>query len=137
MYKVRVKRGQLDYFRKVARKTNKEVLAYLVGKVVSPELVVIESFEYTKVYGDQTEGAVSWFKEDYEKVKKHAEERGLAVVGDIHSHPNYWPVMSPDDHKNTIKDCHRVCGIYATMGKKSATCFWIADSALPAKIEYA
>lgn len=135
--KIRLPKGKLDYFRKKARQAEpKEIQAYLVGRIVSPELVEIVEFAYTKEYADQSAGEVCWFREDYNRVKNSAEERGLTIVGDIHSHPNYWPVLSPDDHRNTITERHRVCGIYATMGRNSKTCFWVTDSSLPCTIIY-
>lgn len=136
--KVRVKKGQLDYFRRKARQAHpKEFQAYLVGRVVSPELVVIEYFAYPKEYATQTTEEVCWFKEEYNEVKKAAEEQNLMIVGDIHSHPNYWPVLSPDDHKNAVTECQRICAVYGTFGRRSKTYFWLTDSSLPCSVEYA
>lgn len=134
--KVKLNKSQLNYFRHLARNTNLEIQAYLIGKVLSPELTVIEHFAYTKKYYKQTEGTVSWFLEDFENVKKEAEEQGNTVVGSIHSHPNYWPVLSDSDYKSHIRDQYRISGICATMNRKTKVCFWINESCLPCKIIY-
>src|SRR5579872_6360380 len=103
--KVRVSRHKLDYFRKLARNAHPlEIQAYLIGKVISPQLTAIEEFAYTKNYASQTVGEVSWYVADYEKVKRKAEERGLRIVGDIHSHPNWDAVMSKADYQAHIED---------------------------------
>lgn len=137
--KVRLSKGQLDYFRRKARSTSNEILAYLIGDVASTTLTVIDSFEYTKIYATSTPEEVSWFTADYEKVKKKAEERGRRVVGFIHSHP--YPdasvVMSSDDYKICIKEMFRLCGVCATDAKgRTEVKFWVMDSAVPCKREY-
>ena len=134
--KVRVKKSALDYFRRLARNTNKEIQAYLVGRVVSPQLTVIEEFAYTKNYASQTESEVQWYKEDYDKVKAHAVERGFRIVGDLHSHPNYWPVLSDCDHKVLVEEGHRVSGICATMNRKTKVFFWLPETSLACAVEY-
>jgi proteasome lid subunit RPN8/RPN11 len=135
--KVRVSKNALDYFRSKARNNHKEEQAYLSGRIVSPELVVVEGIHYTKKYAVQTANEVRWWMEDYERVKKNAEERGLRIVGDLHSHPNYFGVMSPTDYKSHIEEGYRVCGICSTNGRKTKVYFWIAESALPCEIFYA
>lgn len=134
--RVRIKKGQLDYFRRLAKKTDNEIQAYLVGKIVSPELVVIEYLAYTKQYHTQTPDNVRWYQVDVDDLKKKAEEDGFVILGDIHSHPNYWPVLSELDHKNHIVEGKRITGICATMCKKSVVYFWFSDSSLPCEIEY-
>ena len=70
---VRVKKTQAAYFRKLAlaeaKKSGKEIQAYLVGHIVSPQLVVVDSFHYTKKYADQTTCFVRWYDDDYQVVK--------------------------------------------------------------------
>jgi proteasome lid subunit RPN8/RPN11 len=135
--KVKVNKHALDYFRKLSRNTELEIQAYLVGQVVSPDLTVIDYFAYTNKYCEQTSGTVRWFLEDFEKVKKEAEEKGKVIVGDIHSHPNYWPILSGTDHTSHIREQYRISGVCATMSRKTKVCFWIAESSLPCKIVYA
>lgn len=134
--KVRVSKNKLDYFRRKARATNLEIQAYLVGKVVSPELTVIEDFAYTKNYAAQSVNDVCWFAKEYNEVKAEAEERGLTVIGDIHSHPNWFPVLSECDYKNHLTEGQRVTGICSTMKGKTKVYFWLAETSLPCKIEY-
>lgn len=134
--KVRVDKGKLNYFRRKARETNLEIQAYLIGKVVSPELTIIEKFIYPKQYAEQTANNVCWYLQDYNEVKKEAEEKGLRIVGDIHSHPNWFPVLSECDHRNHLADGQRITGICSTMQGRTKVYFWLAESSLPCKIEY-
>lgn len=135
--KIRVNKSALDYFRKKARDTNLEIQAYLIGEVVSPALTVVEEFVYPKSYHTQTTCEVNWFFEEYEAVKRSAEERGKRIVGDIHSHPNWDAVMSPTDYESHIEEGFRVCGLCSTMGRKTRVRFWVTESALPLQVEYA
>lgn len=134
---VRISKSKLDYFRKLTRQEQPlEIQAFLIGKIVNPELTVVTDICYTKDYAEQTTTSVRWWMKDYERVSKKAEERGLRVVGDIHSHPNWDAVMSPADYKAYIESGFRVCGIVSTMGKRTRVRFWIAESALPCEIEW-
>lgn len=135
--KIRISRHQLEYFKRIARRENpKEILAYLVGEVVSPTLTVVNKLKYTKEYAQQTTAAVQWFDEELEIISQEAEEEGLTIVGDLHSHPNYWPVLSATDHTAHIITQNRVTGVYAFMGRMGKICFWLADSSLPLTIDY-
>jgi len=136
--RVRIKKNALNYFRKIARNAQPlEVQAYLIGRVISPELVSVEEIKYTKEYAEQTTTSVCWWLHDYEKVSRDAEERGLRVVGDIHSHPGWDAVLSPDDYKAHIESGFRVSGICSIDGRRTRVRFWIAESSLPVDIEYA
>lgn len=135
--KVRVHKGQLNYFRAKARETNCEIQAYLIGEVVSPDLTVVDEFAYPVEYAVQKPNQVRWFQDEYERVKRSAEERGKRVVGDIHSHPNWDAVMSPTDYKSHIEEGYRICGLCSTIDRKTRIRFWVAESALPCAIEYA
>jgi proteasome lid subunit RPN8/RPN11 len=134
--KVRIKKSQLDYFRAKARETNLEIQALLIGEVVSPELTVVEQFVYPTEYAIQKPNEVSWYQDEWNLVKRSAEERGKRVVGDIHSHPNWDAVLSPNDYRAHIEEGLRICGICSTQGRKTRVRFWIAESALPCAIEY-
>lgn len=135
--KVRISKNKLDYFRNKARTAKKEILAYLVGEVVSPQLVVIEDVVYTYNYATQKPNEVRWYQEEYDKVRASAEGRGKRVVGDLHSHPNWDSVMSESDYRAHIEEGHRLCGICSVYGRKTRVRFWIAESALDCVIEYA
>jgi proteasome lid subunit RPN8/RPN11 len=134
--KVKVSKNQLNYFRKLARNSDKEIEAYLVGEVVSPELTVVKRIVYTKKYLEQTPGGVCWRVEDIQALKVTAEEQGFSVIGSIHSHPNYWPIVSGLDHTSHVQEQMRVMGVCATMNRKTMVCFWVTESCLPCKIIY-
>jgi len=121
---VKLRKGQLCYFRKLARNSHYEILAYLVGEVVSPTLTVIDSFEYTDAYASQSENSVSWYQDDYDRVKKKAESSGKRIVGFIHSHPQWDSVMSGVDHSICISEGYRICGIVSVYGNKTRARFW-------------
>jgi proteasome lid subunit RPN8/RPN11 len=135
--KVRVDKNALNYFRKVARESSPlEIQAYLIGHVVSPELTIINEIKYTREYADQTTEMVRWWMKDFKEIQKDAEERGLRVVGDIHSHPNWDSVLSPQDYKSMIESGFRLCGICSVMNGKTRVRFWIPESSLTCEIEY-
>lgn len=135
--KVRLSKGQLDYCRKLSRESANEIQAFLIGEVVSPNLIVIDEFVYPKKYALQRPNTCGWYLDEYQEVKAKAEERGRRVVGFIHSHPEWDAVVSPDDYKICITDMHRVCGIVSIYSGKTRVRFWVMDSALPCEIVYA
>ena len=137
MCKVKLVKNHLDVFRRMARKSPLEIQAYLVGEVVSPSLTVIDRFAYTSEYGTQTRGKVAWYRADYDRVQREAEERGRRIVGQIHSHPNWDAVMSSDDFNVCIAGGLRICGIVSTDGRKTRARFWVMDSPVPCDIVYA
>ena len=137
---VRVNRNQAAYFRRLAlaeaKKSGKEVQAYLIGHVVSPTLTVVEEFCYTRKYALQTTGEVQWFNDDYEVVKKRAADTSKRIVGDAHSHPDWDAVLSPTDYRSHIEEGYRIAGICSIQNGRTRLRFWVAESALPLKIEY-
>jgi hypothetical protein len=136
--KVRINKNQLDYFRRLARNTNLEIQAYLIGEIVSPKLTVVDEVVYPKQgYGLQTTSAVAWWVEELTELRRRAEERGKRVVGHIHSHPSWDAVMSEADYKLSVEESLRLCGICSTQGRKTRVRFWTTSSALPCDIEYA
>lgn len=135
--KVKLNKSQLDYFRKLARNSPNEILAYLVGEVVNPNLVKVAYFAYTKEYQFSTPNTVQWKAEDYEAMQKQAEELGWRVIGFIHSHPEWDAVMSPQDYEVCVVGMYRLCGIVSVEGRKSRPRFWVTDSSLPCEVIYA
>lgn len=135
--RVKLKKGALDHFRRMARESPNEIQAYLVGSVVNPNLTTVEYFAYPKRYAVSTPEAVSWYTEDYEQMQKQAEELGWRVVGFIHSHPRWDAVMSPNDYTACVTAMHRVCGIVSVEDRKSRARFWVMDSPLPCEVIYA
>jgi proteasome lid subunit RPN8/RPN11 len=138
--KVRVKKSQLDYFRRLARQSEFEIQAYLVGYVASPTLTIVDSFAYTKEYAVQTSSRVGWSYSEYNRVSQEAEKQGRRIIGSIHSHPHWDAVMSEDDYVMCVTDGSRLCGICSTgnePGKRTRVRFWLLDSPLPCEIIYA
>ncbi len=135
--KVKVKKGALDYFRKLARQSFPyEIQAYLIGKINSIDEVEIVSFAYTKKYSIQTKGTVAWYVEDYNLLKENAENAGYKILGDIHTHPSWDAVLSPADYKISVLEQQVICGICSVNDKKTRVRFWTPASALPCRIIY-
>ena len=134
--RVRISKAKLNYFRSLARETDKEVQAYMIGSVSSPELVIVADIRYTKKYHTQKGNEVCWYKDDYELMRLAAETEGHKVLGDIHSHPAWDAVLSPDDYKVGITEGFRLHGLCSTQGRKTRVRFWVVESALPLDIEY-
>lgn len=135
--KVKVKKSQLDYFRRLARKIPLEIEAYLIGKVVSPTLVVVDQFVYPKNYKIQTIDNVLWNDEEYGALATKTQERGLSIVGSIHSHINCLPLLSETDHKACVTGQLRIIGVCSVINNKTKVCFWTADSSLTCDLVYA
>lgn len=135
--RVRIKKGALNYFRKLARNgAPKEIQAYLIGNILSIDKVEVTEFAYTKNYHTQTNNSVCWYDEEYITLKAKVEAKGLRVIGDIHSHPNYDAVMSKIDYEGAVTQGLSVCGIVSVNNRKTLVRFWTIASALPCKIEY-
>lgn len=135
--KVKVKKSKLDYFRRLARSSALEVEAYLVGKVISPTLVVVDRFAYTKNYKHQEIDAVQWHDNELAEISNKAQEEELAVIGSIHSHINCMPVLSETDHTACVTGQLRVIGVCSVINGKTKVYFWTADSSLACDIIYA
>jgi proteasome lid subunit RPN8/RPN11 len=133
---VRLKKGSLDHFRKLARNSPNELMALLIGEVVSSKLTVIDSFEYASAYAVSDPTQVVWYQHEQDRVQKKAEARGRRVVGFIHSHPRWDAVMSPSDADVVLYYGYRVCGIVSTQARNTRTRFWVTDSSLPCEIKY-
>lgn len=137
--KVVVNKSQLDYFRKIARNSFPlECQAYLLGQIVSPTRVIIDSFVYPKYYKLQEKGTVQWTSEEFTELKKKiAIDDKRQIIGDFHTHPSHYPIMSPQDHRGAIIDCLRICGICSVNDKKrTQVVIWTVDSSLPCEILY-
>jgi proteasome lid subunit RPN8/RPN11 len=130
--KVQVHKPQLNYFRRRARNSKKEVLAFLLGTVTSPTLTKIEKFYYPELLV-QTGAAVQAYTDG---ARATAAKLNLKIVGSIHSHSDWVPILSPTDYKAHITDGDRVSGIVGTNGRHTRVYFWTVDSALPLEIEY-
>jgi proteasome lid subunit RPN8/RPN11 len=119
---VHLKRGQLNYFRRKALATPNEVLAVLFGWFKG-DFAVVDRFHYPDLIvatptATEIDGT-AW----YEMVEE-AEQDGYEVLGNIHSHPNYPPVMSSTDLEWFTDNKSRLCGIVEVTGRKTRTVFW-------------
>ena len=133
--KIKLKAAQLNYFRRLARKADKEILALLVGEVTSPTITRVDYFWYP-LYAEQTKTCVSVDNASFLEFKKKAEALNLKIVGTIHSHGNWVPILSPTDYKGHVSDGDRISGIVGVNKSRTRVYFWIAESALPLRIEY-
>jgi proteasome lid subunit RPN8/RPN11 len=138
MVTVKVRKNQLDYFRKVAREDFPlEVEAYLIGSVISPTTVIIDKFVYTKKYAVQTVGTVQWSAKEFTKVEKLANKMNARVIGSIHSHPNCEDaVVSETDYNSHFTDGWRILGICLVRQEGTLVRFWVQETSLPCKIVY-
>lgn len=134
--KVRLHRGQLSYFRRRARESGpNEIFAYLIGRNISPKTVIVQHFFYPAL-DESTPECVVPNKDDEDNIAIDVVKKGQKVLGTIHSHPDYWPILSRTDHQSHVTDQHRISGVYAWLKGKSKVVFWTAESSLPCQIEY-
>jgi proteasome lid subunit RPN8/RPN11 len=135
--KVKIKRGAEAHFRKLARNSAKEVIAYLIGEVVSPSLVRVDHWKYPTAFKVQTKGEVQVTQPAENDIKAWADSKKLMIVGTIHSHPQWEAVLSYDDHKGHIEQCHRVSGVCAVRrNRRTRILYWVAESSLPCEVVY-
>jgi proteasome lid subunit RPN8/RPN11 len=134
---VHVSKAALDYFRKKARNSPYEIQAYLIGDVYHNHHINITSIEHAREYDIQTKCNVAPTGPEFNRVKQLAIEQGHLIVGDIHSHPNEDPIMSPSDFRACVEDNLRVCAIVGVHGRRTKVLFWLAGSPLPCEVEYA
>jgi proteasome lid subunit RPN8/RPN11 len=135
--KVRVSKGALDYFRKKARDASPlEIQAYFLGNIKSVNEVEITDFIYTTEYATQTKDTVGWNADHFHALKERAVKEGKIIIGDIHSHPNYLPVMSGTDYRGAILDSLLICGICSIYGRKTNVLFWTPNSSLHCEVKY-
>jgi proteasome lid subunit RPN8/RPN11 len=134
---VHVSKAALDYFRQKARSSPNEIQAYLVGDVYyNPHHIHVTSIEHAREYEIQTPCNVQPTGEEYDRVRKLAVSQGHRIVGDIHSHPNWDPIMSPPDYQSAIEDGCHVCAIVGVRKKRTKVLFWLMGSALPCEVVY-
>jgi proteasome lid subunit RPN8/RPN11 len=136
-YKIRLKRSDLSYFRRLALDSNKEIEAYLIGTEAENVATIVE-FIYPKNYKTQTPNAAEWSQEDVDYAEKRAKELNKKIIATIHTHPDFHPIMSPTDYKESKKFGYKLLGICGTNSKerKTSVYFWKLDVALPCKIIY-
>ena len=133
---VHVSKAALEYFRKKARNCPCEIQAYLIGKFRHPNQFHITEIVHAHKYEIQTSDCVQPTGEEFSRAKTLAEERGLRIIGDIHSHPEWDAVMSPADHQACLEDGLQICGIVSVRERRTRVRFWLVNSALPCEIKY-
>jgi proteasome lid subunit RPN8/RPN11 len=133
---VHISKNALDYFRRKARSTSNEILAYLIGEIRYPNTIIVNSLEHVKQYAVQTHNNVQPSDEEFTRVKLLAEEQGRRIVGDIHSHPSSEAIMSEPDYQACLEDGLQLCGIVGVNGQKTDVKFWTINSALPCEVSY-
>jgi proteasome lid subunit RPN8/RPN11 len=131
-------RGQLDYFRAKARNSPNEIYVTLVGKQVSKSAVHILYFIHPKDsdYELSTPSAVTVSADFVANCEQDAKAEDLKVVGSIHTHPNWPPILSPTDHKNHIEAGDKISGIVEVTKGRTRVAFWQHGSALRCTIKY-
>lgn len=132
---VKVKKSQLDWFRAKARNTPNEIFAFLAGKQVTPHIVEIYKFFYPEL-AISNPSEVEAENKSCLKIESTIHDMGCHIVGDIHSHPNWPPIMSDTDHKGHITSGNRVSGIVEVTNRRTRVAFWRHDSSLHCKLEY-
>lgn len=72
----------------------------------------------------------------YNAIISAAKETGQRVLGSIHSHVNWPPVMSPTDMRTHLDSKDIISGIVEVTSGRTRVVFWTADSALPCELLY-
>lgn len=134
--KIKIKRGAELYFRKRARASNTEELAYLMGEVVSPTFVRVDYFRYPSGYKIKTHNNVQDSDASETEAKAWADKHKCRIVGTIHSHPDWEAILSPADHKGHIEECHKISAVCAVRNGRTRVLYWVAESSLPCAVEY-
>lgn len=133
---VHVSKAALDYFRKRARDCPYEIQAYLLGDVYHNHHINITSIEHAREYDIQDKGHVAPTGAEFDRIKQLAIEQGHLIIGDIHSHPDEDPIMSPSDYRACLEDNMRICAIVGVRKRRTKVFFWQAGSPLPCEVEH-
>lgn len=130
-----VHRGQLQYFRAKARKHYpNEIQAILVG-TKRGNSVEVAYFAYPQ-YEVSNKSEVTADVHSLQEIHDDAAAEGLTVVGSIHTHPDWPPIMSPTDYKGHVDDGDAVSGIVEVTNGKTRVVFWQHDKALRCDLKY-
>lgn len=134
--KVKLRKSQLDWFRRKARSTDVEIYAMLFGRIEDDGTLRVSSFKYPKL-DEQTHSSVTPNEDSYNQLLKEAQSKGLVFIGTIHSHPRWHAIMSRADYYGHLDDGELVSGIVeVTKDRKTRYAFWTAHCALPCTVEH-
>lgn len=132
---VKCRKPQIDYFRRKARSSGNEIMALLVGKLKRVGEVHITQFVYPALQSSTPSGV--WVDDkDWCAERTKAEAQGLQIIGTIHNHPNWAPVMSPADFVLHKSGGIIVTGIVEVTNGRTRVCFWQDGSPLPCTLAY-
>ena len=132
---VQVTKSHLDKFRRKCRASRTEMFALLVGKRLSSTKIIVTRFDYplmffsSPCYADPE-------KESYAQIFVKAKEDGLRVLGSIHSHLDWLPIMSPTDIRTHKASKDLISGIVEVTNGRTRVVFWQDNSCLPCDFTY-
>jgi proteasome lid subunit RPN8/RPN11 len=133
---VRLHRGQMRWFRERGRRAYpRELLAFLVGRHLGPELIGVCYLHYPRLIQDPN--SVSVPRAEYERALELTRDPGLRIVGTIHTHCDALPMMSAQDRKSHVEEGDSISGILTILASgNTALEFWEADNCVAATVEW-
>lgn len=136
---VRLYKKHLDYFRRKSLHNPVEQFAFLLGSEYDGAIVEADRFYYPKFKSASSMSICEDYKEyedAYKKAELFATRKNLDIVGFIHSHIDWPPIMSAPDFRTLKQDDYVVCGIVSCRQGKTEVMFWNEYSPLVCKLEY-
>lgn len=133
-----IRKGQLDYFRRKARRNPNEIMAVLIGLTIptEPLVTVIARIEYPELK-ISTPSEVEISEDVLDAVHARAVSEGLGIVGFIHSHPDWMPVLSHTDYTQFDDNGCVLVGICEVQQQcRTRVVFWTKGSSLPCNVVY-
>jgi proteasome lid subunit RPN8/RPN11 len=127
----------MAYFRRKARQCYpNEILAYLIGRQVNRGLIEVHYLYHPKLEHSSSIALKEADGEGY-KAEQFAKDKSLVVVGDVHTHPDWPPVMSETDHHDHKLCLNKISAILSVPHKgRTHLVIWRDGTPLPCKIEY-
>ncbi len=134
---IRIHRGRKAYFVKKAKQCYpNEILAYLIGKQVHSGLIEVHWFYYPELlisnyYELETTSEAPVAAQEY------ADKKQMVIVGDIHTHPDYPPIMSKTDHHNHKVTENKITAILEVpQSGRTRLAIWRDKTPRPCDVEY-
>jgi proteasome lid subunit RPN8/RPN11 len=133
---VRICRSRKAYFCRKARQCYpNETFAYLIGRQIHNGLIEVHWFYYPELV-KSTPQELETTAEAPAEAEKFAKEQDMVVVGDIHTHPDYPPIMSGRDHLDHKKNENKITAILEVpKNGRTKLAVW-RNSPLSCDIEY-